>query len=163
MDSLKERALKDLLVVHCSGTCPQTDIDADELRRRCAQRGYLVVDHHYIIRRDGSIQSVVPESASVGGQDSSERRTINLCLIGGADRDGQPQANFSRAQYDALRALLAILKRRYSDAGIIGHRDLAPTVPCNEHTGPGACPSFDVQRWWSALHEQVCQPGRREH
>lgn len=68
--------------------------------------------------------------------------SIAICLVGGIDDKGKPEANFTPEQMRELRTLLDELLARYPNAKVLGHRDL-PNV--NK-----ACPSFDVRAWIAA-------------
>ncbi len=128
------------IVVHCSATKAGKDFDVNDIRRWHKQRGWSDVGYHYVIKLDGTVQkgrSVERTGAHVRGHNKD---TIGVCLIGGLDKNGDPAANFTQAQLNALRVLLLSLKEKYARADILGHRDF-----------PGvhkACPCFNVRRWW---------------
>lgn len=150
---LQDREATDLLVVYCSASGPALDIGVAEIDRWHRQRGFETVGYHYVIRRDGTLQRGRRESeigAHVKGHNS---RSIGICLVGGVNADKRPENNFTALQFDTLRRLLAVLKKRYSQARILGHRDLSPDlngdgrITANEFIK--ACPCFDVAAWWA--------------
>jgi len=61
------------------------------------------------------------------------------CLVGGKGDNGKPAANYTLAQWEALKGLLADLRGRFPGAEIKGHRDY-PGVKKD-------CPCFDVRTW----------------
>ena len=63
--------------------------------------------------------------------------SVGVCMVGGIDDDGKPDANFTPAQYKSLEALLTVLAKAYPGSRVRGHRNFAAT----------ACPSFDVVAW----------------
>jgi N-acetylmuramoyl-L-alanine amidase len=130
------------LVIHCAATPSSMDIGVEEIRRWHRESGWFDIGYHYVIRRDGTIETgrdtETPGAHARGFNDKS----IGICLVGGTKADGKtPEDNFTVAQYNALRKLLPELMIQFPWATILGHRDL-PNV--NK-----ACPSFDVQEWWA--------------
>lgn len=147
----KHRKTTELLVVHCSATRPTLDIGVKDITQWHRQRGFDTVGYHYVIRRNGEVETGRPESAIGAHVKGHNANSIGVCLAGGVDATGKPENNFTPEQFAALRELLEQLGTRYPDARILGHRDLSP-----DHNGDGvisanefikACPSFDVRAW----------------
>ncbi|TDV67909.1 N-acetylmuramoyl-L-alanine amidase [Pseudomonas sp. LP_7_YM] len=147
----RHRKTTELLVVHCSATRPTLDIGVKDITQWHRQRGFDTVGYHYVIRRNGEVQTGRPESAIGAHVKGHNANSIGVCLAGGVDATGKPENNFTSEQFAALRGLLEQLGTRYPDARILGHRDLSP-----DRNGDGvisssefikACPSFDVRAW----------------
>lgn len=139
---LKDRDRTELLVVHCSATNPKADVGKREITQWHLRRGFVTIGYHFVIRRDGTLETGRRESeigAHVAGHNAN---SIGICLVGGVDLMGKPEDNFTAAQYETLRVLLGQLKARYAEAKILGHRDLAQ----DRHCGRRNCPSFDVSK-----------------
>lgn len=131
-----------ILVVHCSATPPSMDIGAKEIREWHIAKGWKDIGYNYVIRRNGVIE---------GGRDLDKdgdfdeevgahaegfnANSIGICMVGGTNTKGAPDANFTLAQYNALHGLLQAKSRQYHGCIIKGHRDYSTK----------ACPSFDVQ------------------
>jgi N-acetyl-anhydromuramyl-L-alanine amidase AmpD len=148
---LKDRETTDLIVVHCSATGPAADIGVAQITQWHKQRGFDTVGYHYVIRRNGTLETGRRESeigAHVRGHNAN---SIGVCLAGGVDAKGKPENNFTPAQFSALETLLRELKGRYPQARILGHRDLSPDKNGDGKISPDefikACPSFDVAQW----------------
>jgi N-acetylmuramoyl-L-alanine amidase len=129
------------IAVHCSATSPAADIGVNEIDRWHRNRGFLKVGYHYVIRRDGTLETgrgLDEVGAHVEGFNSE---SIGVCLVGGVDASKlqKPEDNFTPAQKETLRQLLMGLKKTFPAAIIQGHRDF-PNVA-------KACPSFDVKSW----------------
>lgn len=138
------------LVIHCSATkanvdanitLPGEDIGAAEIHRwhMGPGRGYSDIGYHYVIRRNGAIETGRPLErigAHVAGHNST---TIGICLVGGLDERGKAENNFEPKQWLSLKKLLAELKARFPGAEILGHRDF-PKVAKD-------CPCFDARKW----------------
>ncbi|GFM88997.1 N-acetylmuramoyl-L-alanine amidase [Pseudomonas cichorii] len=152
--TLKDRASTDLIVVHCSATRATADIGVREITQWHIQRGFDTVGYHYVIRRNGELETGRAEStigAHVRGHNSN---SIGVCLAGGVDAKNKPENNFTLAQFATLETLLQQLQGRYPAARILGHRDLSPDRNGDGKITPDefikACPSFDVSEWWAS-------------
>jgi N-acetylmuramoyl-L-alanine amidase len=130
------------IIIHCAATKPGMDIGAAEIRKwHVDGNRWNDIGYHYVIRRSGDVEAGRSEhiaGAHVAGHNAD---SIGVCLVGGIDDKGRPDANFTRAQWAALEHLVKQLLVRYPGATVSGHRDW---------TDAKACPSFDVRSWWSA-------------
>lgn len=135
-------------VVHCSATPPTMDVGVEWVTDLHKSFGWSGCGYHHVIRRDGKIEagrSLDRQGAHVRGNNYG---TWGVCLIGGVDSDGNPEDNFTSAQYKSLLALLTNYKARRPDIQFKGHRDFSPDL-----NGDGQitkdewvkdCPCFDV-------------------
>lgn len=147
------------LVVHCSASRPSMDIGVAEIEKWHRQRGFLKVGYHFVIRRDGSIETgreVKTDGTAEPGAHFAGLNlvSIGICLVGGIaeklgpDREAVPEANFTPAQYTALAALLESLKSLYpKSVSVIGHGDALRPGETPRALAVKACPSFDVRDW----------------
>jgi len=126
----------DLLVVHCSATPPSMNIGVAAIDHWHREQGWLGIGYHYVIRRDGTLQTGRPADAVGAHAKGYNHRSIGVCLVGGVDEDMEPEDNFKPAQINALRELIQLQKIMYGDLKVVGHNDLSAK----------ACPSFDVSR-----------------
>ena len=107
----------------------------------------LRVSAHLLVRRDGAVTQYAPLHARAwhaGASNWQGRDTCNDFSIG-IELEGTDEVPYTDAQYTALTALLAALRRVWpalAPARIVGHSDVAP----GRKTDPG--PSFD----WGRLH-----------
>lgn len=144
LDTIIARKNTDFIVVHCAATPPEVDIGATEIDQWHRERGWDGCGYHYVIRRDGTLEDALegpcrPEwaiGAHVGGHNHN---TVGVCLVGGVAPSGEPENNFTKAQFDTLSALIVNLRGVYGNIPVIGHRDFAGVRK--------ACPSFDVSAW----------------
>lgn len=145
------RKTTDLLIVHCSATPPSMDIGRAEIDRWHRERGFLGIGYHFVIRRDGTVETGRDLEDAGAHAKGYNNRSVGICLVGGiaefppkAVRQAdprwktKPEANFTEAQYAALEGLLKELEVTYPGAEIIGHRDVNPHK---------ACPCFDAKQW----------------
>ena len=81
--------------------------------------------------------------------------TVNVAYIGGIDAAGKATDNRTNAQKKALRQLLGILKKKYPEAIIQGHRDFSPDTNGNGKVDVWErikeCPCFDAKTEYADL------------
>lgn len=134
----------DHLVVHCAATPPSLDIGRDEIDQWHKARGWSGIGYHFVIRRDGTVESGRPLERAGAHVAGHNRHSVGICLVGGVAADGRtPEPNFMPEQWKALRRVLFDLRRRWPSVEILGHRDFAGVAK--------ACPSFDVRAWWGLM------------
>lgn len=135
----------DMIVIHCAATKPSMDIGMKEINLWHRQRGFfniasgLAIGYHYVIRRDGTVENGRPVSEAGAHAKGYNAHSIGICLVGGIDKDGNPQNNFTKPQWKALKELVLKLKKAYNikKDKIIGHNQVAAK----------ACPCFKVPEW----------------
>lgn len=133
----------DAIIIHCSYTFADMDTDAAEIKRwHVEDNNWHDIGYHYVIRRSGEVEegrSLERAGAHVAGHNA---RTIGVCLVGGKARAPHPGTNFTAAQWESLRNLVATLKAQFPSAEIRGHY---------EYDRHKTCPTFDVRAWASTL------------
>jgi N-acetylmuramoyl-L-alanine amidase len=118
-------------------------VNAAEIDRWHRRNGWLKIGYHFVITRDGEVESgrePTVQGAHVKGQNHD---SIGVCMVGGVDEDKQPEDNFTKEQYASLERLLNGLLRVYPDAEVKPHNFFNPNK---------ACPSFDVEEWWTKVN-----------
>ena len=133
-----------LLVIHCSAVRPDQTSSAaqiDTWHRR--DRHYKFgIGYHYVVRRDGQIESGRPEWMVGAHCKNHNAHSLGICYEGGLNARGQPADTRTLAQKLAMVQLLEVLRRRYPKALIVGHHDLNPQK---------ACPCFDAVKAYAEL------------
>ena len=120
-----------LIVVHCSAVRPDQSSSAAQIDTWHRQRGFhLGIGYHYVVRRDGQIETGRPEYLVGAHCRKHNAHSIGVCYEGGLDIRGEPADTRTDAQRKALRTLLEQLHRRYPRALIVGHHDLNPKKEC---------------------------------
>lgn len=139
----------DEIIIHCAAT-PKgwragetTKQKVAEIRRwHVEDRNWSDIGYHYIIDEDGTVargRPVEKAGAHVGGKNAN---SIGICLIGGQGGSANDKFddNFTQAQDNALRTLIAGLKREYPTIEkISGHNQYAAK----------ACPCFNASAWYA--------------
>lgn len=145
----------DQIVIHCSATRPDADVGADEIRSWHKAKGWDDIGYHWVIRRDGTIEDGRPENSIGAHVYGHNRNSLGICLVGGIKGpEGIPTANFTRAQWGALDALVQELTWKYKSAEVLGHRDFEGV---NKE-----CPCFDAQEWWYGKSAAYRSDSRQE-
>lgn len=126
----------DEIIVHCTATPEGRKVTVEEIDGWHKQKGYKKVGYHYIVYLDGKVVEGRRE-AEVGAHCQGHNKySIGVCYVGGLAKDGKtPKDTRTKAQKEALEAVIRSLKRCYPNARIYGHRDFANK----------ACPSFDAK------------------
>jgi len=144
-----------LLVVHCSATQAGLDVGAAEIRKWHVGQGWKDIGYHYVIRRSGAIEPGRPESEVGAHAQGYNAHSLGICLVGGVNKAGKGENNFTPAQFKALRGKLDELRSRYPKTLICGHRDLSPDANGDGIVEPNEwvkeCPSFDVSSWCESV------------
>ena len=125
------------IVIHCSATQEGADFQIDDIRRWHKQRDFRDVGYHYVITLNGDIQVGRPIEeigAHVKGHNSN---SIGVCYIGGLDDNLKPKDTRTLLQKVGLQILLVVLKEKFPEAVILGHRDFENVKK--------ACPCFNVK------------------
>lgn len=119
------------LIVHCSDSPNDREIDAATIHLWHKERGFDGIGYHYVIRRNGILENGRPHYWKGAHAKKVNSESLGICLVG---RD-----EFTPEQYGSLRMLLQKLKYDYPDAEIAGHY---------EYDDYKTCPNFDVKKWW---------------
>jgi len=124
-----------LLVVHYSAVRPYQTSSADEINNWHKNRvthgiHWKGIGYHYVVRRDGSIETGRPLSEPGAHCVGHNKYSIGICYEGGLDNNGDKADTRTPAQKQALRKLLEELHAQFPKALIVGHHDLNPSSPC---------------------------------
>lgn len=166
------REKTDYLVVHTALTFPDQPCDAATIDSWHRARGFDGIGYHYVIHRDGTVESGRPTDEYGAHTIGYNNRSVGVCLAGGYDliswdaaRESVPpakwivqqkpkglvvvSANYTATQLFELSALLQNLQERYDTQNdsslpvVLGHRDLS--------RDGRSCPAFDVKKWWAEI------------
>lgn len=96
-----------------------------------------MIGYHYVIRRNGSIETGRPLAMSGAHTLGHNAHSIGICYEGGLDGEGKPADTRTPEQRRSLVALLRHLKTLYPHATIHGHNEFAAK----------ACPCFDAREY----------------
>lgn len=129
------------IFVHCTAG-PQTQTIAEIQKYWKNVKKWNKPGYHYIIKPDGEIVPLQPEDKPSNGVAGYNSTSINVCYIGGVDKQGRAVDNRTDAQKESLIKILKDLKSRYPDAEILGHREIWGQDPSKWHK---MCPCFPAK------------------
>jgi len=133
------------IIVHCAATKPSMDTDAATIDRWHRQRGWLKIGYHYVIKRDGTVETGREKNEVGAHARGYNSKSVGICLIGGLSEDNEPETNFTEEQWTSLGSLIEELNTEYPDAVVIGHNDVSAK----------ACPTFNVGEWYEEYRRFV--------
>ena len=152
MHGFRNRQRTDSIVVHASLTSPdQKDHQGNPvgykyLDRKHREDGAFECGYHWLILRDGAAVQCRHEDMIGNHCPGVNGISVSVCMIGGHNDKGKPESNFTKDQWVTLHQLMDALTRKYPEAEVVGHCDVAA-----EET---SCPSFDVKDWWRKTQER---------
>ena len=138
------------IIIHCTATTEGNDYTVEDIKRWHKQRGFSDIGYHYVVYRNGHIingRDVDLVGAHCSGHNA---HSIGIAYVGGMDAANK-KAKDTRtlAQKAGLLSLLVDLRKHYTTAVIIGHRDTSPDLNGNGTVEPfefiKACPCFDAK------------------
>lgn len=126
-----------LIIIHCSAVRPGQKSSAAQIDIWHRRLGWKGIGYHYVVRRNGDIETGRPEQVAGAHCAGHNRHSIGVCYEGGLDTNGRPCDTRTEAQRTSLLRLLKALRWRYPHALILGHHQLCRAK---------ACPCFDAAR-----------------
>ena len=145
-----KRKSTEFIVIHAADTYSSMDIGLAEIDEWHRERGWKGCGYHYVIRRDGTVETGRDRDARGAHVKGFNHNSIGICMVGGRANDNGPEDNFTNEQLDALAALLYQLINMYQDAKVVGHRNFPGVTK--------ACPCFNVRKWWTFRPESRNHP-----
>ena len=135
---MNKREITDTIVIHCTQTPPNMDVDVEKVTQWHKERGFDTIGYHYLIKRDGTLQVGRDEDVVGAHAVAVNGTSIGVALAGGGTPDMGWENNFTPIQFQTLKSILMKLKDKYDIQKIIGHYQV---------DAGKECPSFDVPKW----------------
>jgi N-acetylmuramoyl-L-alanine amidase len=143
---MSKRKETNYIVIHSTLTKPNSNINIRTVDEWHRKRGLLKVGYHFFIKRNGCIEvGRGPNDIGAHTKDH-DSDSVSVCMAGGLNTRGVTAPDYTKGQLESLFVLVKTLKYMYSDAEVVGHRDLSKTD----------CPSFDVKEWWCVHEDDTC-------
>lgn len=131
------------IAVHCTAGSQKATVN--DLLAEFKRKGWKAPGYHYVITADGKIHQLLDTEKVSNGVKGYNSVTVNIAYTGGMDGVD----NRTDEQKKSLVALLKLLRKRYPDAVIQGHRDFSPDLNGNGKIEKSEwikmCPSFDAK------------------
>lgn len=124
----------DKVIIHCSDTYHDMDIGVKEIRKWHKAKGWNDIGYHYVIRRDGTLETGRPIEKIGAHCKGKNRGSIGVCFVGGKAGKGSIADNFTLEQMQIGRMLMQDFKREKEDITFHGHNEFSNK----------ACPVFDI-------------------
>tara|TARA_R110001606_G_scaffold347973_1_gene497428 strand:- start:7486 stop:7965 length:480 start_codon:yes stop_codon:yes gene_type:complete len=138
------------IIVHCSATSPEMDVDVPTIRRwHVEENGWSDIGYHYVITPDGMLHDGRPVSKSGAHTRGQNSNSIGICLVGGLKRhgDGSTEAEFNFT----LKQLITLMQMYdtgfYSDGDTEESFGSYPWFGHRDFDNKKACPTFDVSEF----------------
>ena len=135
---MDKRQITDTIVIHCTQTPADMDIDVEKVTQWHKDRGFDTIGYHYLIKRDGTLQTGRDEDVTGAHAVQVNGTSIGVALVGGGTPSMGWENNFTPVQFETLKSILLKLKDKYNVEKIIGHYQVDDKKEC---------PSFDVPGW----------------
>ncbi len=133
------------IILHCSATRVSQDVGLDDINRWHKERGFkdhngdgMHCGYHFLVLRNGDVVEGRPAWREGAHARGHNKYSIGICMIGGLDRSGNPESNYTYQQWAALYDLVERETRKHPDAEVCGHNDFSNK----------ACPCFNASEWW---------------
>lgn len=143
------------IILHCSATPAERDVDAAEIRRWHRDRGWSDIGYHFVVRLDGTVEigrSIEKIGAHCKGHNAD---SIGICYVGGLNYKGKRSADTRTPEQKlALIKLVRQLRQEHGPLELHGHNEFSDKD----------CPCFDVQaekHLYDAPQEQPHSAGRQ--
>lgn len=141
------------IFVHC--TASHQTASVNDIKNEFKRKGWKNPGYHYIVDPGGAIHQLLDDEKVSNGVRGYNQTAINVAYIGGIDAEGKAMDNRTGPQKKALAKLLRLLRSRYPDAVILGHRDISPDTNGNGIVDPWErikeCPCFDAKTEYAGL------------
>jgi N-acetylmuramoyl-L-alanine amidase len=134
------------LVVHCTaGSAQQKTSDIISYWKN--KLGWNRYGYLYLISSDGWIENLTPIEKPSNGVKGHNENSIHICYKGGWNGTDTR----TDAQKNSLKEVLKMLKEKFPNAKIVGHRDLSPDLNGDGKITPNEwvklCPCFDCSEY----------------
>ena len=137
------------IAVHCTAGSQKATVN--DLLAEFKRKGWKAPGYHYVTTADGKIHQLLDTEMVSNGVKGYNSVTVNIAYTGGMDGVD----NRTDEQKKSLVTLLKILRKRYPDAVIQGHRDFSPDLNGNGKIEKSEwikmCPSFDAKTEYKGI------------
>lgn len=147
------------IFIHCTASSQSWGVD--ELKKEFKRKGWTHAGYHYVITKDGGIHQMEALENIANGVKGYNDTAIHIAYVGGVMFDAKNKItsiavdNRTDEQKASLLKLVRILKAKFPEAKVLGHRDISPDTNKNGKVDAWErikeCPSFDVQTLVSEL------------
>ena len=145
--TFRDRKQTKRIILHESHTGPEVKSATAYLRANGRANGLLEIGYHFVIERDGTLNSTRPHAAIGSHAPGANHDSIGICLA--ADRGWTWQDH--PAQLASLRTIRLALIGIYGPLPLLGHDEVVKRAKRTHK-----CPSFDMD--WVRSHIGATTP-----
>lgn len=123
------------IIIHSTATPEDKEVSVNEITRWHTSKGWKTIGYHYVIDLRGIIhegRKIESIGAHCMGQNTN---SIGIVYVGGTNENGNAKDTRNEFQKKALIDLIKLMKSKYGDMPVYGHKDFSKT----------ACPSFNAK------------------
>ena len=95
-----------MLVVHCSDTDDEQNLNASDIHNMHLSFGWDGIGYHKVIRRNGVVENGRDLRDSGAHAAGYNHKSVGVCLVGGMADDNSAENNFTDQQWTALKSLI---------------------------------------------------------
>lgn len=128
-ETLRNRETTRYLVLDQTFTKMNRNLTSEEIRSKCKERGYFGHIFHFIILRDGTIETGRPIEKLSPVPRVLLEHCVSVVLVGGSSMRNRPVNNFTEEQKQSVQALTDILRKDHPDLEVILRDDLIRRDP----------------------------------
>ena len=140
------------IVIHCSATEEDEEIDAADIEVWHNERGFSGIGYHFVVKLDGTIEEGRPLELAGAHVKGHNKKSIGICYVGGLEANTRkPKDTRTEQQKEALLWLICAIRDNLPGGGsmtVKGHRDYSPDKNGNGVVDPyeriKECPCFDA-------------------
>lgn len=150
------------IFVHCTASYQENYKD-ELLIKEFKRKGWSFPGYHYVVRPDGTIFNMLPESQVSNGVAGYNSTAINVAWVGGITKNNTKGVdNRTEEQKASLLKLLQDLRVAHPKAYIMGHRDISPDKNKNGKIDTWEyiknCPCFNAMDEYAELNLGLTKP-----
>lgn len=135
------------IFVHCTASSQKWGVR--ELWNEFKRKGWSHAGYHYVITADGAIHQMEALETVANGVKGYNETSIHIAYVGGIGQGGVAVDNRTEEQRVTLRKLIRLMKDKFPNAVVLGHRDISPDKNGNGIVDPWErikeCPCFDAK------------------
>ena len=103
---MDKRTKTDTIVIHCTQTPKDIEVDVEKVTQWHKDRGFDTIGYHYLIKRDGTLQTGRDEDAVGAHAVAVNSTSIGIALVGGGTTEMGWEDNFTPVQFNTLKSII---------------------------------------------------------
>ena len=114
------------IVIHHAGTARDMDLDVQTIHRWHINNGWAGIGYHYLIHKDGTVESARPPELVGAHCYRNNKYTIGICVVGNFNLADPTYEQFFKTE-QVVAALCKSYGFKPNAKTVLGHRDLGRT------------------------------------